>query len=429
MDAPRTFLFLQGPHGPFFFTLSRALVARGARRLKVGFTGGDQAEWFERSSYRPFRHRPEAWPIWLRRLIRDEGVTDIVLYGDMRPYHRAARAAALAAGITVHCFEEGYLRPFWVTYERDGVNGASRLMDLSMDRIAQAMAGAEAPLREAPAVWGAAWAHVFWSLYHHAPRIADRRYPHFRRHRDAGRWLEMAYYLRRLSVFPRLVSARRALERRVLADARPYHLVLLQLGFDSSLRDHSRYRAVSDFVRDCVDAFEAGAPPDHRLVLKAHPFEDGRENLAALSRRFAEARGLGDRVVFLESGRLAPLLDHARSAVTINSTAAQQALWRGLPVRALGRAIYDKPALVSAQDLTDFFRAPAPPDRAAYALFRAFLLATSQIEGGFYTTPGRRAAAARAAALMWARDDPYDRLLGADAAGGQKNLPERVASM
>ena len=41
--------------------------------------------------------------------------------------------------MTVHWLEEGYLRPHWITHEIGGVNGGSRLMDLGMDRIREAV--------------------------------------------------------------------------------------------------------------------------------------------------------------------------------------------------------------------------------------------------------------------------------------------------
>jgi capsular polysaccharide export protein len=46
----RVFLFLQGPHGPFFWR-ARALRESGARTLRVGFNRGDRAFWPDRNSY------------------------------------------------------------------------------------------------------------------------------------------------------------------------------------------------------------------------------------------------------------------------------------------------------------------------------------------------------------------------------------------
>jgi capsular polysaccharide export protein len=109
----------------------------------------------------------------------------------------------------------------------------------------------------------------------------------------------------------------------------------------------------------------------------------------------------------VRGGKLAPLLDSARSAVTVNSTAAQQALWRGLPLKCFGRAVYDKPEFVSAQPLAEFYRAPEPPDSAAYRLFRHYLLKTSQLPGSFYAARGRRRILREVVDLMLSKHDGY----------------------
>lgn len=426
----RAFLFLQGPHGPFFPRLAAELTAAGAVCRKIGFTSADQAEWRVQSTYEPFRGRPGEWPVHIRRRIRDLGITDIVLYGDERPYHREARKAA-GDSIAVHCFEEGYLRPYWITYERGGVNGNSRLMDLSLQAIAEAASRIDMPLSAAPASWGSSFAHVFWSLVHHFPLwIGDGAYPNYERHRTLPVGEELSFYLRRLAAFPGVVGASRLREAALRRWGGRYHVALLQLAFDSSMAAHSDYRSVADFVEDCVDAFVRGAPRGDRLVLKAHPFDDGRENLGALARRVAARPGARGRVVFLERGKLAPLLDGAVSAVTINSTSAQQALWRGLPVRAMGRAVYDKPGLVSRQPLEQFFAAPDAPDPELYALYRRFLLATSQVEGGFYRAEGRETAARLAAPMMLAHSDPYDAALrGPASADGSDSALSAAAGL
>ncbi|MEM9124680.1 MAG: capsule biosynthesis protein CapA, partial [Pseudomonadota bacterium] len=119
----RVFLFLQGPHGPFFRALGRMLGVAGARVWRVGFNAGDQAFWSDSASYIPFRGKPHNWPDMLSKVIETKGITDIVLYGDTRPIHAEAVQIAQRQGITIHVFEEGYLRPWWVTYERGGSNG------------------------------------------------------------------------------------------------------------------------------------------------------------------------------------------------------------------------------------------------------------------------------------------------------------------
>lgn len=46
----RVFLFLQGPHGPFFHALAKMLRVAGARVWRVGFNAGDRAFWFDPDS-------------------------------------------------------------------------------------------------------------------------------------------------------------------------------------------------------------------------------------------------------------------------------------------------------------------------------------------------------------------------------------------
>lgn len=96
--------------------------------------------------------------------------------------------------------------------------------------------------------------------------------------------------------------------------------------------------------------------------------------------------------------------------MTVNSTAAQQVLWRGIPLKVFGAAIYNKPEFISTQSLAQFFAAPTRPDRAAYQDFRAYLLETSQIPGGFYSSRGRRQVLRQVVDMMLSPEDPYDAL-------------------
>ena len=118
--------------------------------------------------------------------------------------------------------------------------------------------------------------------------------------------------------------------------------------------------------------------------------------------------------------RLARLLDDARSAVTVNSTAGQQVLWRGIPLRVFGRAVYAKPEFVSGQRLSDFFTCATRPDNRAYKDFRRFLLETSQVPGGFYSRRGRRQLLRHVTDMMLSPLDPYDALKSGTAAPRQQ---------
>ncbi len=187
----------------------------------------------------------------------------------------------------------------------------------------------------------------------------------------------------------------------------PYVLVLMQLEHDASFIAHSPFERMRDFTDVVLRSFARAGPRHHHIVFKAHPLEDGRGRVVDAIRQTAHALGIADRVHFVHGGKLAGLLGQARAVVTVNSTAAQQALWRGLPVRALGDAVYGKAGLVSGQPLDEFMRQPQRPDPRAYRDYRDYLLETSQIPGGFYAARSRAHALRLVVDLMLAPDDPY----------------------
>jgi capsular polysaccharide export protein len=114
------------------------------------------------------------------------------------------------------------------------------------------------------------------------------------------------------------------------------------------------------------------------------------------------------------------LLNDARTAVTVNSTAGQQVLWRGIPLKVFGSAVYSKPEFVSDQPLQDFFAGASRPDNKAYKDFRRYLLETSQIPGGFYSAGGRRQLLRQVVDMMLSAEDPYDALQSGTAAPRQQ---------
>ncbi len=418
----RCFLFLQGPHGPFFSSLAKQLTRAGSRVLRLGFNRGDAVFW-RRPGYVAFRDAPERLDEHLTDLIDKKGITDLVCYGSSRPVHRTALAVAERNGLVPHVFEEGYLRPYWVTYERGGANAASPATGFSLAEMARALENGSPALNEAPDRWGDMRAHMFWGAAYHAVLLAGTKgYPGFRPHRAPDFRREFVLHVQKLLGTPGRALLRGIATSRVRFGGFPYHLVLLQLAHDANFLDHGPFPNQASFLETVFKGFAEGAPRHHHIVLKAHPLEDGREPLRPLIHGLTRKYAMEGRVHFLSGGKLARLLDTARTAVTVNSTAAEQALWRALPLRAFGNAVYNRPEFVSHQTLPDFFRDPIPPDRDAYLTYRAFLLATSQVPGGFYGALSRRKLLRQMPDLMLAATSPYDRILQKPAATATQHL-------
>lgn len=379
--ADRCFLFLQGPASPFAFRLARALRARGARIVKVHLCGGDVVFW--PAAARFYRGRPEDWPAYVESLMAEENVSDLVLFGDCRPYHRPAVTAGRARGVGLHLLEEGYVRPGWITRERYGVNAHSDL-PRSREELLRAAAAAAEPVRPAfdptePFLRRAAW-DVAWHAGYAALGPLFFRY---QRHTLIHPALDYAGWLIRW-LGAGSVRRRDDQAHAALADGRPYYLLPLQLGGDYQMRVHSDFRSVEEVARHVLASFAAAAPADARLVIKRHPYDTGIPATRRLVERLTAFHGLAGRVVFVEGGDIEPLVSRSAGVVLVNSTTAVIALRHGRPLKVLGRATYDVPGLTHQGPLDAFWTEAPRPEAELVSAYCRLLLSRTQIAGGFF---------------------------------------------
>lgn len=378
----RRFLFLQGPHGIFFPRLGDALRRRGHAVQRINFNGGDRATWPTGAT---FRGRAKGWPDFVARLIERDRISDIVLYGDNRPLHAAATAVARARGVRVHVFEEGYLRPDWVTLERGGVNGHSSLprdpawFREAAQRLPRVPAHPPLPSYRSVRGWGACFYHAQVVLQHW-------RFPLHRSHRIHNPVWEGIAHLRRRR--RRQSEARRTAEARARLRGMRYFLFPLQLSADYQIRIHSPFASMNAAIADVLDSFAAHAPEETMLAVKEHPLDSGMTDWRAYVETHAAERGIAARVAFLEGGDLEQLIEESAGMVTINSTSGTLALAAGKPVKVLGTAIHDMPDLTDQQPLDHFWNVPVPPDLATYDAFCRVLVRCCLLHGAFLSAVG-----------------------------------------
>ena len=418
----RNFLFLQGPHGPFQYQFANLLLARGVGIHKICFNAGDKFFWRDAKTRSDFTGKTEEWPGFIGQALKQE-YTDLVIYGDNRPHHVTAVACAKELGVTVHYLEEGYLRPYWATYERDGVNGDSCLVKTSVEEMRANLKDVKTQQPSAPARWGDMRQHILLgAIYHWHVMFRNNAFPNYQPHRDNTVRSEFRlHFLKLLNRIPHAIQ-RRISTNRLVSSGVTYHLGVLQLSHDASIRRHSKYTGMEEFMHECVEAFAKHAPKHHHLVFKAHPLEDERRPLGRVADDLAKEFSVEGRIHYIRGGKLAQILDFASSVVTINSTTAQQALWRGLPLKALGESVYDKPEFTSDQDLIAFFANPKKPDLAAYRDYRQYLLATSQVPGGFYSRVSRRRLLLQIVDLVLQKQNTYKILTETSAAPVQQSM-------
>ncbi len=250
------------------------------------------------------------------------------------------------------------MRPFWVTYERGGSNGHSRLMDMSLADMRHALESSDLDVPEPPARWGDMRSHVFYgALYHWFVLFRNGDYRNFRPHRDQSVARETWLYTKRLLLMPWIWAGRVIATTRIRMGGWPYHLVLLQLEHDASFRMHSPFTG-SRIPRNGDRRLCPRCAPSPPPRLQGPPLENGRSPLLRTIRSLAARHGLAGRVHYVAGGKLARLLDHARTAVTVNSTAGQQVLWRGIPLKVFGAPSMPNPNS-SPTAAVRFFPSPA----------------------------------------------------------------------
>lgn len=383
----RRLLMLQGPVGPFFRLLAGDLRRRGVTVRKVNLNAGD-ALYFPDPDSLAYRDGPDDWPDYLRGLLRDLEIDAVALFGDSRAYHRAAIAEARDMDIPVFVFEEGYIRPDYITVELNGVNGNSGLIPRGGRSGATSAAAAQSPAvnpgRAMPVgnTFPAMALHsiVYWA----AMDLGQLFYPHYRHHKPHS-LAEVRPWL--LSAFRKMRHARRdkATVAKLLRHGTPYFTVPLQVHRDSQIIRDSGFLSVGHFIVTVMESFAKHAPVDHVLVLKQHPMDRGHTDYTALVRHTATRLGCFDRVLYVRDAHLPTLLRCARGTLTINSTVGLSSLHHGTPVKALGHAIYDRPGLTVQCSLREFWTTSEKVDSGRVRDFMRQLIEACQANGSFYT--------------------------------------------
>ncbi|MCH4564692.1 capsular biosynthesis protein [Halomonas sp. EGI 63088] len=410
-DQGRSFLLLQGPCTPFFRRLALRLADQGHRVTLVDFNGGDRAYRRGLPSY-AFRGRPSELPAFLEGIWERLGITDQLMFGDRRAVHRPAIEGAASRGIRNHIFEEGYLRPFWITLEREGVNGHSLLpRDPDWFREAAARLGPPPPAVRFRSSFKVRAAHDV--AYHLAGLTNPVGFPRYRNHAPVTAPVEYAGYLKRflqLRLQRRHAHDARCIERLAGGNA-PYYVLPLQLNSDAQIRDHSPFAGMEEVIEHVMASFTRHAPANAHLVIKNHPLDMGLVDYLGVIDRLAEGFGIGGRVDYLETGDLNRLLPRAAGLVTVNSTAGLVALEQGCPTLTLSTPIYAMRGLTFQGRLDDFWRAGTPPQAALVQAFRTTLLHSVQINGGFYCATGTELAVENTRHRLEADHSPLEELL------------------
>lgn len=377
----RNALLLQGPVGPFFNRFSCDLESRGFNVYKINFNGGDSF-FYRRKQSVNYTGKLKHWAAYLERLIKNKEIGRIYLFGDCRSYHRIAREVAQRLQVRLFVFEEGYIRPDYVTLEEHGVNGHSRMLTGPLDYrssdsnpIPKTQQSKNVFMRTA----------IYSMLYYLSAAFNRRKFRYYQHHRSFNALTEG---------MPWIVSALRKWrygirDKSFLAELLPqfdsnYFVCPLQVHCDMQVAVHSDFNSIEHFIGDVISSFAEFAPTNKALVFKHHPMDRGYTDYSLLLDNLISEYGLQGRVFYVHDVCLPTLLKSAQGTILINSTVGMSSLFHGTPVKTLGRAIYDQPGLTYQCSIDRFWKKSGRVDSDEYERFRRYLITHNQINGSLY---------------------------------------------
>ena len=395
--SKRSFLFLQGPISPFFAQVAEGLRALGHQVQRINLHLGDRVFWGATGSV-DFTGRADEWPDWIADFLTRHAITHLLLIGEQRPYHRIAIAAARARGVTVIVTDYGYLRPDWITLERDGMGGNSLFPrdPVEIRRLAKGLS-----LPELKPLYSDHFATMaLRDVYYHA--LAQWPFPfrHYQRHQLLHPFLVYAGLARRLLLRRR--EDRRSAEvfEGLKARGTPFWIFAMQLETDFAIRAYSPFTDMDTPLGQVMASFAALAPAGTELVIKLHPLDPCWKPWPKRIAAMARAAGIAGRVHIMPRGRLPDLLAASSGMITVNSTAATTAMVLGKPVKLMGQAVYNVPGLSFQPSLDAFWTEGAPPDPDLLEAFLALLCSAFMVRGAFNQDSGLAAAVAGAVARL-----------------------------
>ncbi len=286
--------------------------------------------------------------------------------------------------IDVFVFEEGYIRPDFITMEHYGVNDFSRI-----SRDPDFYKHLDLTLYEEQRVvnTNAKFYRMGWSatVYYLLSALFWFRYPHYEHHRGLNLLSESFFGIRNAIRKYKYMIIERGTISELLEQKNNYYFVPLQTYNDFQIIEHSEFSSVESFIETVIDSFASHAPQDTYLVIKHHPMDRGRKDYKSCIDALTKKTNTKSRVISIYDLHLPTCLKNAMGTITINSTVGISSLYHHTPTLVMGNAIYDIDGLTCKDmELDDFWRGYKAPDRELFIKFRKYLIENTQLNGSFY---------------------------------------------
>ncbi|EAJ6201974.1 capsule biosynthesis protein [Campylobacter coli] len=374
----KTVLLLQGPVGTFFHRLAIKMEKNKTKVLKLNFNGGD---FFFYPNGKRCKCDEKDLENFYESFFKEKKIDAIVMYNDCRLIHAKAIKVAKGLGIGIWIFEEGYLRPYCITFEKDGVNANSSLPRdknfylscniLTKESIKEIPGGFKFMTFSAFLYWLFSFllAPFFNNKLHHRTLFP----------------FEFLFWFRSLYRKYLYKLTEKKLNQKIYSLEKKYFLAILQVYNDTQIKHHYR-KSIEEFIEELILSFANHARAKSYLVFKHHPMDRGYRNYSKLINELSQKYHVEGRILYVHDTYLPTLLKKALGCITINSTVGLSAILEGCPTKVCGNAFYDFEGLAYPKKLQFFWREAHAykPNPSLVINFKNYLLNTNQFNGNFY---------------------------------------------
>jgi len=376
-------LFLQGPMGYFFKKIDNSFRMQGMKTFKIGLNAGDYF-FSNKDNYTPYKGKQKDWKAFIHTYMTTHKITKIFIFGDCRFYQRTALEVATGLDIDTFVFEEGYIRPNFVTFEKSGVNafsGIPRDMDFYKNVVLEELDESmieDAQIKYYRRAWSATTYFIIKDLFWF-------RYPYYKHHIKHN-FVTEAYFgvCNMYRKYKYMITEKNVLDT-IIRDKKPYYFIPLQTYNDFQIKEHSTFASIEAFIKVTILSFAAHAPKDTYLLFKHHPMDRGRKEYSSYIMDLANELDVDKRMLITHDIHLPSSLKHALATITINSTVGISSLFHRRPTITLGNAFYDIEGITcKGMTLDSFWTNYTKPNRKLFLKFRHYLITKTQLNGSFY---------------------------------------------
>lgn len=374
----KTVLLLQGPVGTFFHRLAIKMKKNKTKVFKLNFNGGDFLFY---PSGKRCKCNEKDLENFYESFFKEKKIDAIVMYNDCRLIHAKAIKVAKGLGIGIWIFEEGYLRPYCITFEKDGVNANSSLPRDKNFYLSCNILTKES-IKEIPGGFKfmAFSAFLYWFFsFLLAPFFNNKLH-----HRTLYPF-EFLFWFRSLYRKYLYKFTEKKLNQKIYSLEKKYFLAILQVYNDTQIKHHYK-KSIEEFIEELILSFANHARAKSYLIFKHHPMDRGYRNYSKLINGLSQKYHVEGRIFYVHDTYLPTLLKNALGCITINSTVGLSAILEGCPTKVCGNAFYNFEGLAYPKKLQFFWREAHAykPNPSLVLNFKNYLLNTNQFNGNFY---------------------------------------------